>query len=119
MSRKEVADEMFDLSEKIREHRKKAGLTQNELAEKINVDPKTIQRLENAQCNTSIGTFFLIARGLGITPNELAPDEYGFQNMLLLQDDGRFKALNSTNHAVIMASINAMLDGLLLQQNSA
>ena len=50
----------------IKEQRKKAGFTQAELAEKINVDPKYISRLETGTSTPSISTVIKISEVLKI-----------------------------------------------------
>ncbi len=46
----------IQIGNKIKEIRKKRGLTQAKLAEKINVDPKYISRLETGNSTPSIAT---------------------------------------------------------------
>ncbi len=57
--------EAFYLSECLREERKKAGLTQQQLAEKIGTKRTYISRLENGHCDIQLSTLYKIFNGLG------------------------------------------------------
>ena len=107
-----------DVSEKLRQQRKLAGLTQEELAMKAQLDYKTIQRLESVQVKPSIDTFFQLAQALGVTPNDLTPDSFisnpeskKFQDLCR-----RFNQLTEENQLIFLSSANAMLDGFFVQQ---
>ncbi len=52
------------IGERIKEIRKKEGLTQAELAQKINVDPKYISRLETGSSTPSIAAMARISAAL-------------------------------------------------------
>ena len=54
-------DDKKFLAEQIRIHRKKAGLTQAELAEKVDLSVQHISRIESACYIPSLKSFFLIA----------------------------------------------------------
>ncbi len=56
---------------KIKEYRKKAKLTQAELAEKINVDSKYISRLETGTSIASISTIVKISDVLNVELSEI------------------------------------------------
>ena len=55
----------FCLAQTLREERKRAGLTQQELAEKIGTKKTYISRLENGKADIQLGTLFRIFEGLG------------------------------------------------------
>ena len=57
--------EAFCLAQTLREERKRAGLTQEELAEKIGTKKTYISRLENGKSDIQLGTLFRIFEGLG------------------------------------------------------
>lgn len=54
-----------ELGEMFRASRKKTGVTQKELAEKLNISQQVISRLERGESNSSIKTLQQIARALG------------------------------------------------------
>lgn len=55
----------------IREKRKVKGLTQEELAEKADINPKFLGKVERAETNVSLLTLLKICDGLGISLCEL------------------------------------------------
>ena len=55
----------FCLAQTLKEERKRAGLTQEELAEKIGTKKTYISRLENGKADIQLGTLFRIFEGLG------------------------------------------------------
>jgi DNA-binding XRE family transcriptional regulator len=57
--------EAFILAERLKEERKKAGLTQEQLAEKIGTKKSYISRLENGKADVQLSTLYKIFRGLG------------------------------------------------------
>ncbi len=57
--------EAFILAERLKEERKKAGLTQAQLAEKIGTKKSYISRLENGHADVQLSTLFKIFQGLG------------------------------------------------------
>lgn len=57
--------EAFILAERLKEERKKAGLTQAQLAEKIGTKKSYISRIENGHTDVQLSTLFKIFQGLG------------------------------------------------------
>ncbi len=57
--------EAFCLAETLREERLRAGLTQQQLAEKIGTKKTYISRLENGKADVQLSTLFRIFNGLG------------------------------------------------------
>lgn len=57
--------EAFILAERLREERLKAGLTQEQLAEKIGTKKSYISRIENGKADVQLSTLFKIFQGLG------------------------------------------------------
>lgn len=55
----------FCLAETLREERLKAGLTQQQLAERIGTKKTYISRLENGKADVQLNTLFRIFEGLG------------------------------------------------------
>ncbi len=66
-SRKEFDSETeaFCLAQTLREERLRAGLTQDQLAEKIGTKKTYISRLENGKADVQLNTLFRIFNGLG------------------------------------------------------
>ena len=59
------ATEAFCLAQTLKEERKRAGLTQEELADKIGTKKTYISRLENGKADIQLSTLFRIFEGLG------------------------------------------------------
>ncbi|MBR5456909.1 MAG: helix-turn-helix transcriptional regulator [Bacteroidaceae bacterium] len=57
--------EAFCLARTLKEERKRAGLTQEELANKIGTKKTYISRLENGKADIQLSTLFRIFEGLG------------------------------------------------------
>lgn len=57
--------EAFCLAQTLKEERNRAGLTQEQLAEKIGTKKSYISRLENGKADIQLGTLFRIFEGLG------------------------------------------------------
>ena len=57
--------EAFCLARTLKEERKRAGLTQEELADKIGTKKTYISRLENGKADIQLSTLFRIFEGLG------------------------------------------------------
>lgn len=55
----------FCLAETLKEERHRAGLTQEQLAEKIGTKKTYISRLENGKVDVQLSTLFRIFEGLG------------------------------------------------------
>ena len=61
----ESCADAFILGEKLKEERKKSGLTQEQLAAKIGTKKSYISRLENGHADIQLSTLFRIFAGLG------------------------------------------------------
>ena len=57
--------ETFILAERLKEERRKAGLTQEQLAAKIGTKKSYISRIENGKTDVQLSTLFKIFQGLG------------------------------------------------------
>ena len=56
---------VFCLAETLKEERRRVGLTQEQLAEKIGTKKTYISRLENGKADVQLSTLFRIFEGLG------------------------------------------------------
>lgn len=69
--------DQIEIGLKILNAREKLGLSQEELAERVEVSKNTIYRYESAQGGSmSVDTFLKFAEVLGKTPTELAPSRF-------------------------------------------
>ena len=61
----EAGVDAFILGERLKEERLKAGITQEQLAERIGTKRNYISRVENGHANVQVSTLFKIFQGLG------------------------------------------------------
>lgn len=81
---------------RIKEIRERCGMTQKELAQKLNINRATLSKYENEQIDTSITQLDRIAKTLGVSPMELlgiAP-----------------KCDTPENRAIVEAGVNAAVE---------
>ena len=66
------------VAKNIRIHRRRIGLTQQQLCERVSLNVKQLSQLENAGGNITLQTVERLADGLGVHPHELlASDQPG------------------------------------------
>jgi transcriptional regulator with XRE-family HTH domain len=64
-----------DLGGRLKELRMKRGMSQKDLADKVEVTPSFISQLENNQISPSLNSFVQICRALGVNPAEFLDGE--------------------------------------------
>lgn len=69
----------------VRQERLKAGLTQDELAERVGIDPRTILKIENHRGNPKLEVLYPLIRALNIDANRVFYPESGENNIALKQ----------------------------------
>ncbi|NJD55425.1 MAG: helix-turn-helix domain-containing protein [Nitrospirae bacterium] len=74
LSRKEISS---DLGGRLKDLRTKSGLSQKDLADKIDVTPSFISQLENNQISPSLHSFIQMCRALGVTPAHVLAEDAG------------------------------------------
>lgn len=73
MNEEKYEEQFIELGLNIKYFRNKKGFTQAQLAERVNISPQQISRIEspNCSCSTSIYTLLVIADVLGVEPAQL------------------------------------------------
>ncbi|HMR80615.1 MAG TPA: helix-turn-helix transcriptional regulator [Polyangiaceae bacterium] len=71
MSDKRVAAVLASIGANVRRCRLRKGLTQEGLAERCSVEPRTIQSIERGKTNLSIAVLVSVADGLGVDARSL------------------------------------------------
>jgi transcriptional regulator with XRE-family HTH domain len=66
-----VSDPLLLFSEELRRRRKAAGLTQDALADRADMDPAEIRRFEAAKRDPGVRVLARLAKALDTTPAEL------------------------------------------------
>jgi transcriptional regulator with XRE-family HTH domain len=68
-----VRQEQVALGARIAERRRALGLSQDQLADRMGVERRTVQRYEGAVTDPRYGDLLLLARALGVPPGDLLP----------------------------------------------
>ena len=66
---------VLDMKNKIRERRKKRGISQEELAKKCNVSRQTVNAIENNKYDPTLALAFRLARELDTTVEKVFEEE--------------------------------------------
>ena len=69
------------MGQRIREHRKKKGLTQEQLAELIDISPSFMGHIERGSRISSLDTVMRLCEVLEVMPNELLADDAFFEKL--------------------------------------
>ncbi|MGC3999044.1 MAG: helix-turn-helix transcriptional regulator [Anaeromyxobacter sp.] len=68
-------EELRRLGERVREHRRTRGMTQEALAEALDLSVAYVSLIERGGRNPPYTTVVSIARALGISPSRIVPEE--------------------------------------------
>ena len=107
-----------ELGERVREIRKRSGMSQAQLAEKADLANNTVSRIEGSQINISAESLFNLADALGVTPNDLSPSRFrtADSTIALATICDKYSKLTEENQKLFIASMCALADGLLVRQ---
>lgn len=103
------------LQEAMREIREEAGLSQEDMAEKMDCSATTIHRYESGKSIPSFDTLFLFAALMNVPLERLTPDYRAAQSALEKQT--RFTLLTKENKQVVMSTMNTLINGLIESQH--
>ena len=100
------------LGSSIRDARKKKGLTQEELAEKADVNPKFLGKVERAETNISLVMLSKVCDGLGVSLCEVLAFTAMDKKMLKLGDLGTefWKLVQHKDTEVMRLSVQVFKD---------
>jgi transcriptional regulator with XRE-family HTH domain/KaiC/GvpD/RAD55 family RecA-like ATPase len=84
----------FDIGTKIKEQRINIGMSQKELAEKVNLTPSFISQLESNQISPSLNSFIQICNALGITPAAILEEKIYEDVKWLIKKEKIFSTLS-------------------------
>ena len=96
-----------NLAKRVKELRKRNGLSQEELTENSGLSLRTIQRIENGETQPTGDTLKRIAKVLNVTPNELV-------DWTIMEDKGFLKALNLSALTFLFFPILGILVPLIM-----
>jgi transcriptional regulator with XRE-family HTH domain len=105
----------LEIGTKIKDLRTKLGMSQKELAEKVDLTPSFISQLENNQISPSLNSFLHICNALGVSPTVLWENNEGndkswlirrekVSSNLLLQEKG-FKIFGITKNGELSSNV--------------
>lgn len=115
---KENKDYLIEIGARIRECRKRAGISQEKLAELIEVNNNTVHRAENGMYAVGIDTFFEIVDTLGVQLWEVCPEKfvYNKQRTELSSLEFQFMRLNDENKQVVYEITKTLINILNVKQ---
>tara|TARA_R110000850_G_C9754984_1_gene445783 strand:- start:42 stop:647 length:606 start_codon:yes stop_codon:yes gene_type:complete len=96
-----------NLAKRVKELRKRNGLSQEVLTENSGLSLRTIQRIENGETQPTGDTLKRIAKALNVTPNELV-------DWTIMEDKGFLKALNLSALTFLFFPILGILVPLIM-----
>lgn len=96
-----------NLAKRVKELRKRNGLSQEELTENSGLSLRTIQRIETGETQPTGDTLKRIAKALNVTPNELV-------DWTIMEDKGFLKALNLSALTFLFFPILGILVPLIM-----
>ena len=118
LSRVIDSPDIRELGERVRETRKRLGMTQAQLAEKAGMANNTVSRIEGAQINLSAENLFDLADALGVTPNDLSPSRFRTNRDITTTSvlSKKYSNLTEENRELFISAVQALVDGLLFRQ---
>ncbi len=69
--KKDPDSRLLKFGQAVRQQRLKAGLTQEQLADRVNCDVRTIQNIEAGNANLTLKKIYALTESLNILPGEL------------------------------------------------
>ena len=101
---------IYEVGNNIKTIRKSKGLTQAQLAEKINVDSKYISRLETGSSTASLSTILKLANVLDVETKTLFTFENKKKNIILKRINKELLKINSKELDALYLIIKALAD---------
>lgn len=96
-----------NLAKKVKELRKRKGLSQEELAENSGLNSRTIQRIENGETEPTGESLKRISNALNVVPEELI-------DWTVIEDKGFLKAMNLSTMTFILFPLLGILVPLIM-----
>ena len=101
------------IGERIRRHRKQANLTQERLAEMVNISPQHMSKIETGACPLSLPCLFHLADALHTTTDALLMDSVKQAiPHLLVEAESLLADCSSSELYVILRMITALKDSM-------
>ncbi|MBI4689129.1 MAG: helix-turn-helix domain-containing protein [Nitrospirae bacterium] len=94
-----------DIGNRIREIRTRLGISQKELADKIDLTPSFISQLESNQISPSLSSFLQICNALGVNPGQFLEDKKPGMTSWLIRKEMVFSSPASLENGVRVHNI--------------
>lgn len=108
------ANDMLFFCDQLRKAREAAGLSQEELAERLDVSYMTIHRFESGKRMPSIDLIFRFMEATNTPISSLIPSRFITQAPTAL--DSEYNKLSSKNKQVVKETTTTLISALLLTQ---
>lgn len=106
--------------DKFRTLRLDAGISQEQIAENLDISVNTVSRIENGQTSADLVTVFRFAKMMNISIDKLFPketsDEIAYDDPLLLEMVCLYSQLNKANKKTAYKTMQAMFNSLIENQ---
>ena len=90
----------FNIGAKIKELRTSIGMSQKELADKVDLTPSFISQLESNQISPSLSSFMQICNALGVTPGEILEEKISDDVQWLIKKEKIFSNVSLTENGL-------------------
>lgn len=107
------------IGDKLIAAREKAGITQEQLADKVGVESNSIHRYEAAEREMGFSIAIKIAKALNIGVRELVPDEYIEHSVSEISKDQLLDVFYQLDEQDQKAMMRQMMGLLLMRKQSA
>ena len=113
----DYATESYYVADKIREIRERAGISQEELADRLSVSPCTVHRIESGKRQLPIGTLLRFSDTMGIPVMDLLPKQTTTSPPSESDDiQNRYSQLTPAHQKVVHETISSLISSLLSAQ---
>lgn len=116
MSQNKLHYDLLFVGEQLRKCREEAGLTQEDMAEKLELSTNTIYRFENATRVPGVDVLIKYADVMNIPITTLVPSRLTEQEILGLPLADGFTRLSSNHQKAVRATMSALVNSLLITQ---
>lgn len=114
MGSRASSQELISLGRYIREHRQKAGMSQEALAEKAGISPNTVSRIEGGLTASSVETFRKLAQALNLADGGLLRREVSqdWKNGDTVDIFSRVSRMEQREREIVMRTVKVLVDML-------
>lgn len=113
----ECTTESYYIADKIRQIRERAGISQEELADRLRISPMTVHRIESGKRQLPVATLLRFSDTMGIPVSDLLPCNELKQKRVESEDlRNRYTRLTPANQKVVQETLSTLVNSLLLTQ---